>query len=102
VSTTHGMMQFPTTKGITTIEADRRERQVCTIEEGAQSRVSINSRYPEQPIHVGTTLSPRGRKLLEEILRKNKDFFAWCHADMTGVPRYIPEHYQVSYLTYHQ
>jgi hypothetical protein len=82
-STTHGMMRFPATKGITTIEADRREGQVCSIEEGPHSRMSINSKYPEQPIHVGTILSPRGMHLLEEILRKNKDVFAWCHTDMT-------------------
>jgi hypothetical protein len=81
VSTVHGMMRFPSAKGVTTIEADRREGQVCSIEEGPQSRISINSKYPEQSIHVGTTLSPKG------MLFQEKKSFGGTRMSSLGVMR---------------
>ncbi|PWA82285.1 ribonuclease H-like domain-containing protein [Artemisia annua] len=50
--------------------------------------VLINPAYPEQLVVIG-----KGRRNLIEMLRKNKDVFAWEPTDMTGVPRSLIRHH---------
>nr|GEW39238.1 ribonuclease H-like domain-containing protein [Tanacetum cinerariifolium] len=55
-------------------------------------KVVINPEYPEQTVMIGSTLSKEGRNNLCDLLQRNLDIFAWKPADMTGVPRHIPEY----------
>ncbi|GJU17983.1 hypothetical protein Tco_1145949 [Tanacetum coccineum] len=48
-------------------------------------KVAIHSKYPEQTIAIGSTLTEEGWKELCELLRHNLDIFAWKPEDMTGV-----------------
>ncbi|GJS05397.1 hypothetical protein Tco_0321905 [Tanacetum coccineum] len=70
------------------------EAQPFAITRAAKERikVAIHSKYPEQTIAIGSTLTEEGRKELCDLLRRNLDIFAWKPADMTGVPRHIVEH----------
>ena len=52
----------------------------------------LNSKFPEQTITLGLAVSENTRAHLKQLLTKNKDIFAWQHADMTGVPRHLAEH----------
>ena len=54
--------------------------------------VLVNPTYPEQLVIIGKNFSREGRKSLIELLRKNKDVFAWQSSDMTGVPRWLIKH----------
>ena len=54
--------------------------------------VLVNPAYPEQLVMIGKNFSKEGRKGLIELLRKNKDIFAWQLSDMTGVPRWLINH----------
>ncbi|GJZ20278.1 reverse transcriptase domain-containing protein, partial [Tanacetum coccineum] len=54
--------------------------------------VLVNPTYPEQLVKIGKNLSPEGSTQLKNLLRKNKDVFAWEPADMTGVPKRIIKH----------
>ncbi|GKD19412.1 reverse transcriptase domain-containing protein [Tanacetum coccineum] len=54
--------------------------------------VLVNPTYPEQLVKIGKNLSPEGSTQLKNLLRKNKDVFAWEPTDMTGVPKRIIKH----------
>nr|GEV22580.1 hypothetical protein [Tanacetum cinerariifolium] len=54
--------------------------------------VTINPKYPEQTIMIGSTLIKVGRNKLCNLLQRNLDIFAWKPTDMTGVPRHIAKH----------
>ncbi|GJV13934.1 reverse transcriptase domain-containing protein [Tanacetum coccineum] len=54
--------------------------------------VLVNPAYPEQLVKIGKNLSPEGSTQLKNLLRKNKDVFAWEPVDMTGVPKRIIKH----------
>nr|GEX78515.1 retrovirus-related Pol polyprotein from transposon opus [Tanacetum cinerariifolium] len=45
--------------------------------------VLINPVYPEQLVAIGKSLSSEGSMQLKNLLKKNKDIFAWEPADMT-------------------
>ncbi|GJZ31907.1 reverse transcriptase domain-containing protein [Tanacetum coccineum] len=55
-------------------------------------KVAIHPEYLEQTVVIGSTLMEDGRKELCGLLRRNLDIFTWKPANMTGVPRHIPEH----------
>ncbi|GKF16771.1 reverse transcriptase domain-containing protein, partial [Tanacetum coccineum] len=55
-------------------------------------KVTINPKYLEQTVMIGSTLTEGGRNKLCGLLQRNLDIFAWKPADMTGVPRHIAEH----------
>nr|GEY92026.1 reverse transcriptase domain-containing protein [Tanacetum cinerariifolium] len=74
-STVHGMLKFPTERGIVTICSSLLIPAKCA---------SI--------VVVGGSLSDRGRTELCALLKKNLDIFAWQPSDMTGVPRSVVEH----------
>ncbi|XP_022026101.1 uncharacterized protein LOC110926690 [Helianthus annuus] len=70
----------PPTKAVKTSASDEPEKWV------------LNGEYPEQTILLGHAMSPTIRIQLKSLLSNNKDIFAWCPADMTGVPRDIAQH----------
>lgn len=116
-STIHAMMKFPTPGGIATLSTKRavvmecrrlEERQdprnnfspeyeVETMSRGTQGLgptedILVNATYPEQRVTIGTGFSRECRRQLIELLRKNKEVFAWEPTDMTGVPRRFIQH----------
>nr|GEW89673.1 reverse transcriptase domain-containing protein [Tanacetum cinerariifolium] len=72
-STVHGMLKFPTKKGIVTIRSSLLILVECA---------SI-----DQEVVVGGSLSDRGRTELCALLKKKLDIFAWKPSDMTGVTK---------------
>ncbi|GJW09482.1 reverse transcriptase domain-containing protein [Tanacetum coccineum] len=112
-STIHGMMKFPTRWGITTVLSQAPTILECRREEKKQARekkkdpeeemkpmespsltelVLVNPAYPEQLVKIGKNLSQEGSTQLKNLLRKNKNAFAWEPVDMTGVPKRIIKH----------
>nr|GEV07173.1 reverse transcriptase domain-containing protein [Tanacetum cinerariifolium] len=55
-------------------------------------QVLVNLAYLEQLVVIGKGLSPEGSTQLKNLLKKNKDIFAWKPADMTWVPKRIIKH----------
>ncbi|XP_071718910.1 uncharacterized protein [Rutidosis leptorrhynchoides] len=100
-STIHGMIKFPTYKGIATI-CSVSIMPICAavnvkaadqkLENITDSMEVVNPAYPEQKIKVGRNISADTRKRIVQLLVEYMDVFAWCENDMTGVPRYIAEH----------
>lgn len=114
-STIHSVIKFPTPKGIATLRArssiisecrrleekqmnkesrSEEPREIKDDWDGATTteEVLVNPAYPEQLVTIGKNFSREGRKSLIELLRKNKDVFAWQPSDMTGVPRWLIKH----------
>ncbi|GJW18415.1 putative nucleotidyltransferase, ribonuclease H [Tanacetum coccineum] len=112
-STIHGMMKFPTRWGVATVLSQIPTILECQREEKKQARekkeipteeiepredpsptelVLVNPAYPEQVVKIGRSLSSEGSAQLKNLLRKNKDVFAWEPADMTGVHKRIIKH----------
>nr|GEY66245.1 hypothetical protein [Tanacetum cinerariifolium] len=107
-STIHGMMKFPTPKGIATVCARAKpiyecrwsERKVVeqevTVKETEETRnmsmeeeekVLVNPAFPEQTITIGTQFSAKCHEQLVCLLKYNMDVFAWQPSDMGRVPR---------------
>ncbi|GJS66043.1 hypothetical protein Tco_0680607 [Tanacetum coccineum] len=108
-STIHGMMKFLTPWGITTLVSQTLavfeckrvgKKQVVEPTKGTESQervglteeILVNSAYPEQLVLIGKGLSPEGSTQLKNLLKKNKDIFAWEPSDMNGVPKRIIKH----------
>ncbi|PWA51925.1 reverse transcriptase domain-containing protein [Artemisia annua] len=116
-STLHAMMKFPTPRGIATLVTRaaavlecRRKEEEQLVSEGEEEQangitlheeknevspteeVMIHSAYPNKPVTIGTGFSRECRMRLVDLLRRNKDVFAWQPADMTGVPRFLAQH----------
>ncbi|KAK1406979.1 hypothetical protein QVD17_38589 [Tagetes erecta] len=101
VSTTHGVMKFPTPRGIATVRSSS-ELLVASILAKRPELVEdpdpivekwiINPRFPEQTVGVGRKLSADTKAKLKEIFLENVKVFAWQPSDMTGVPRRLAEH----------
>nr|GFA29893.1 reverse transcriptase domain-containing protein [Tanacetum cinerariifolium] len=77
-SMVHGILKFPTKKGIVTIRSSL--------------LIPVECASIDQEVVVEGSLSDRGRTELCALLKKKLDIFAWKPSDMTGVPRYIAEH----------
>nr|GEW16944.1 RING-H2 finger protein ATL16 [Tanacetum cinerariifolium] len=109
LSTIHGMMKSLTPWGvatlvsqITTIFECRRVEKKQAIELPKEiepqekislvNQVLVNPAYLEQLVVIGKGLSPEGSTQLKNLLKKNKDIFAWEPADMTRVPKRIIKH----------
>ncbi|GKB02018.1 reverse transcriptase domain-containing protein [Tanacetum coccineum] len=58
----------------------------------AEEEVLINPAFPEQKVTIGIQFSPACRLQLINLLKDNKDVFAWQPSDMIGVPRRIIQH----------
>nr|GEV66285.1 hypothetical protein [Tanacetum cinerariifolium] len=111
-STTHAMMKFPTLRGIATLVSRTAAIFECRqleskqtlpggqLKEGAaksiksltEEEVMINPVYPNQKVTIGTQFSSTSRSQLINVLKDNKDVFAWQPMDMDGVPRRISQH----------
>nr|GEV76879.1 reverse transcriptase domain-containing protein [Tanacetum cinerariifolium] len=59
----------------------------CPIEE-----VLVNLAHPDQLVTISKNLSREGFTQLKNLLKDNKDVFAWEPSDMTGVPKRIIKH----------
>nr|GEU53849.1 reverse transcriptase domain-containing protein [Tanacetum cinerariifolium] len=59
---------------------------------GLTEQVLVNPAYPEQLVAIGKGLSPEGSTQLKNLLKKNKEIFAWEPSDMTGVQKRIIKH----------
>ncbi|GJZ00554.1 reverse transcriptase domain-containing protein [Tanacetum coccineum] len=102
-STIHGMMEFPTRWGIATVLSQTPTILECRREEKKQARekekdpveevkskgnpsptepVLVNPAYLEQLVKIGTNLSLEGSTQLKNLLKKNKDIFAWEPSDI--------------------
>ncbi|KAK9071736.1 hypothetical protein SSX86_008165 [Deinandra increscens subsp. villosa] len=106
VSTAHGLVRFPTPRGIATVTTDA-DQQVALVEKPLipkgglkdikndtveKSKWIINEKFPDQTIEIGSQLQGETRKKLFQLLIDNVDIFAWEPSDMTGVPRHFAEH----------
>ncbi|KAI3807980.1 hypothetical protein L1987_23920 [Smallanthus sonchifolius] len=98
VSTTHGLMKFPTDRGIATIKPKKEALLIAAAEEDEEQKqerileLSINPSYPDQNVKIRGNLSPIMVNKLKDILEESKDVFSWCPVDMVGVPRDIVEY----------
>lgn len=114
-STKHSMIKFPTPRGVSSLmtrpsivsECRRlKEKQMVketksdapqeaeVVGEGVADteEILVNPAYPEQLVVIGKGFSAECRRNLIELLRKNKDVFAWQPSDVTVVPRYLIQH----------
>ena len=100
-STAHGAVGVPTRTGVAIINVNR---HCFATESSRPSKIPkqavrtepekwvLNTKYPEQTITIGPTISEVARVFLKQLLTRNIYVFAWQPADMTGVPRNITEH----------
>ncbi|PWA81898.1 reverse transcriptase domain-containing protein [Artemisia annua] len=104
-STAHTMLKFPVDGGVLTLRSSKSIPLECALvseptkETPAADppteeriKIAIHPEHPEQTVAIGSTLTEEGRTRLCGLLRKYLDVFAWCPADMIGVPRNIAEH----------
>ncbi|XP_035840174.1 uncharacterized protein LOC118487436 [Helianthus annuus] len=97
----HAACGFPTEIGVAILYSSK---EVMSVDDEPPAKVVkssapnepekwvLNNEYPEQTILLGQAISPATRIQLKKLLSNNKDIFAWCPADMTGVPRDIAQH----------
>ncbi|GJS14641.1 hypothetical protein Tco_0409113 [Tanacetum coccineum] len=62
-------------------------------------QVLVNPAYPEQLVVIGKDLSPEGSMQLKNLLKRNKDIFAWEPADMTGVHMAEEDEEKIAFYT---
>ncbi|GJU19855.1 hypothetical protein Tco_1153197 [Tanacetum coccineum] len=111
-STTHAMMKFPIPKGIAILVAGTaavfechqlEEKHVVPKrgldeeilkdkKEPTEEEVLVNHAFLEQKATIGMQFSPACRLQLMNLLKDNKDVFAWQPSDMIGVSRRIIQH----------
>ncbi|GKC33369.1 hypothetical protein Tco_1040663, partial [Tanacetum coccineum] len=101
-STTHAMMKFPTPRGVATLVPRRDAIFECRQleskhvppeeKESLTEDVVINLAFPDQRITIETQFSSACRLQLINLVKDNKDVFAWQPSDMAGIPRRISQH----------
>nr|GFB69843.1 reverse transcriptase domain-containing protein [Tanacetum cinerariifolium] len=103
-STVHGMLKFPTERGIVTIRSSLLIPAECASIDTSSAMprekktrpanltVTLHPNFSDQKVVVGGSLSDKGCTELCALLKKNLDIFAWQPSDMTRVPRSIVEH----------
>nr|GEU48591.1 reverse transcriptase domain-containing protein [Tanacetum cinerariifolium] len=109
-STIHGMMKFPTPWGVATLVSQtavvlecRRAGKKQTMEPseekvklhegiGLTKEALVNPAHPDQLVTIDKNLSLEGATQLKNLLKKNKDIFAWEPSNMTRVPKRIIKH----------
>ncbi|KAK9049882.1 hypothetical protein SSX86_031149 [Deinandra increscens subsp. villosa] len=110
ISVVHGMIQFPTPRGVATMISDacvrimevRAGKDNTTVvsdederkweERLLSERWVINEDFPDQKIQIGSDIQGSVRHQLFDLLKENVNVFAWQPSDMTGVPRDLSEH----------
>nr|XP_043637982.1 uncharacterized protein LOC122608983 [Erigeron canadensis] len=100
----HGLAMFPTRNGVGCVRSEYRKPHHCAQVEAPTSeapkpkklelnneaqKIFINPEYPDQSISIGKQLPTKVKKQLKDMLRLNKDVFAWAPSDMIGVPRQL-------------
>ncbi|GJW94208.1 hypothetical protein Tco_0173880 [Tanacetum coccineum] len=103
-STLHALVKFQTQADIAIIKGEKFHPSVCNHisqkrcqQERAKGtkdveHVVINDAHSDQTITIAASLPKILKEKLCELLRSNKDVFAWTPADMTGIPRELAEH----------
>nr|GEY03685.1 reverse transcriptase domain-containing protein [Tanacetum cinerariifolium] len=101
-STTHAMMKFPTPRGISMLVPRRDVIFECRQleskhvppkeKESLTEDFMINLAFPDQKITIKTQFSSACRLQLINLLKDNKDVFAWQPSDMAGIPGRISQH----------
>ena len=59
------------------------EQRTTPVEELIE--VPIDDYQPERQVKVGSGLGVEARNTLVEVLKRNRDVFAWTHDDMVGI-----------------
>ena len=54
--------------------------------------VQIHPNYPNHKVQIGARLEPELREKLISFLVQQHDYFAWSHADMTGIDPEVVVH----------
>ena len=54
--------------------------------------VQINSEFPDRVVLIGAQLTAPLHEELIALLYEHQDYFAWSHADMTGIDPSIITH----------
>ncbi|GJT42766.1 hypothetical protein Tco_0951481 [Tanacetum coccineum] len=97
-STLHALVKFQTQAGITIIKGEKFHPNVCNHIFGKRCQperakgtedvehVVINDAHSDQTITIAANLPKTLKEKLCELLRSNKDVFAWTPADMTRIP----------------
>ncbi|XP_071714596.1 uncharacterized protein [Rutidosis leptorrhynchoides] len=102
-STIHGMVRFPTERGVATLESTPLDALCASFtdkmntapeEKGVNEWwVIVNPGYLEQKVKIGENLTQGTKEKLRNTLISNLDVFCWRDADMTRVPQEIAKHY---------
>ncbi|GJZ32686.1 hypothetical protein Tco_0578122 [Tanacetum coccineum] len=104
------VVEFPTEAGVATVRSDYPGRDAslaAAIEEGnireiawkpipgdtlKEHKVIINPEYPDQPIKIGSDLSPQVKNQLVQLLANSLDVLTQKPEDITRIPRELAEH----------
>ncbi|GJZ80982.1 hypothetical protein Tco_0645976 [Tanacetum coccineum] len=60
--------------------------------ENAKEAFTIIHEHPDHYVTMGTTLTTNCKQLLADVLRENREVFAWTGSERTTVPRFVMEH----------
>nr|GEX18296.1 reverse transcriptase domain-containing protein [Tanacetum cinerariifolium] len=103
-STLHSLMKFQTKEGIAIVRSERLQTNVCnhisqkrdhpeeTNDIEGMEHIVVNDEHSEQTLTIASNLPKTLKEKLRELMRSNKDIFAWTPADMNGIPRELAEH----------
>jgi hypothetical protein len=62
------------------------------LEYTLSKKILLSTEEPSKVAHIGNNLDPKYELTLVKFLQKNRDIFAWKHADMPGFPRELIEY----------
>ena len=54
--------------------------------------VVLDDQLPDQVIYIDPLLNSELHKGLVQLLKENRDVFAWCYEDMLGIDPWIMSH----------
>ena len=106
-STVHGILKFSTPTGPGTVIGTSRRQQRClqimapadlihqekkARSNNATEKQVINSKHPDQPVRISTSLPKEAKERLVALLKQYNHVFVWEPSDMVGVDRAIIEH----------
>nr|GEU49702.1 hypothetical protein [Tanacetum cinerariifolium] len=61
-------------------------------QENAKKAFTISHEHPDQYVTIGTTLTTNCKQLLADVLRENKEVFAWTRSERAIVPQFAMKH----------
>ncbi|GKC80930.1 hypothetical protein Tco_1136647 [Tanacetum coccineum] len=104
VSTLHSLMKFRTKEGIAIVRGEKLQTNICnqisqkrdhteeTSDTEGVEHIVVNDEHLHQTLAIACNLPKTLKEKLRELLRSNKDIFAWTPAYMTGIPRELTVH----------